>query len=72
LIENLAEKSINLIQQFWPSLGQWNESPPSKPENVGMEKPIAEILNGLVALLFSDRDSYREMDRRVLQSLLEE
>lgn len=72
LIRDLSEKSIKLIQEFYTSIKQWDETPPAGPSNIGLDKPLSVVLNCLVATLLIDQKNYLSFEKRVIDQFLKE
>jgi hypothetical protein len=72
LLNQLAEKSVELIKKYWAVLSQWNQASSSAPMDIKVDETLASILNKLVVLLLHDCENYPKLENVIIQSILEE
>lgn len=70
LIYGLADKCLELIKEYWPSLKQWDQLPLAEPTKIKSSELLTLALNGLVALLVHDPENYSKLERQITQNKL--
>ena len=71
LLHRLADASVLLIEHNWPSMHRWDKPPSQGAVDSSINKPLAALLNNLVATLIRSCEDYEKSERRILETVLD-